>query len=99
VDVKEAQKAIETTLRIMIERVKADPNSQKNLGCKKNLFLVMHNGRLFTDMLDYDMSHRAAGGKEIKLHTSFNTLIKCIEHYGNIPRDKFIRDAEQEVIA
>ena len=37
VDVKEAQKAIATTLRTMIERVKADPNSQKNISCKSNL--------------------------------------------------------------
>ena len=99
VDVKAAKNAIESTLRTMIERVKADPNGQKNQSCKKNLFAIMHNGRIFSDMLDYDISRRAAGGKESKLHTSLNTLIKCIEHYGKIPRDTFVQDEQQEAVA
>lgn len=99
VDVKEAQKAIATTLRTMIERVKADPNSQKNISCKSNLFKVMFNGRLFTDELTYDMSHRAAGGKEIKLHDNMSRLLKLIEHYGKIDTKTFIHNSEQEVQA
>ena len=97
VDVKEAQKAIATTLRTMIERVKADPNSQKNISCKSNLFKVMFNGRLFTDELTYDMSHRAAGGKEMKLHDTMSMLLKLIGHYGKIDTKTFIHNNEQEV--
>ena len=99
VDVKEAQKAIATTLRNMIERVKADPNSQKNISCKSNLFKVMFNGRLFTDELTYDMSHRAAGGKEMKLHDNMSMLLKLIGHYGKIDTKTFIHNNEQEVQA
>ena len=99
VDVKEAQKAIATTLRTMIERVKADPNSQKNISCKSNLFKVMFNGRLFTDELTYDMSHRAAGGKEMKLHDNMSMLLKLIGHYGKIDTKTFIRSNAQEVQA
>ena len=99
VDVKEAQKAIATTLRTMIERVKADPSNAKNQGCKTYLFNLMYNGRLFTDELTYDMSHRAAGGKEIKLHEKMRTLLKCVEHYGKIARGTFFRNGEQEVQA
>lgn len=99
VDVKEAQKAIATTLRTMIERVKADPNSQKNISCKSNLFKVMFNGRLFTDELTYDMSHRAAGGKEMKLHDNMSMLLKLIGHYGKIDTKTFIHNNEQEVQA
>ena len=99
VDVKEAQKAIATTLRTMIERVKADPNSQKNISCKTNLFKVMFNGRLFTDELTYDMSHRAAGGKEMKLHDNMSMLLKLIGHYGKIDTKTFIHNNEQEVQA
>lgn len=99
IDVKEAQKAIATTLRTMIERVKADPNSQKNISCKSNLFKVMFNGRLFTDELTYDMSHRAAGGKEMKLHDNMSRLLKLIGHYGKIDTKTFIHNNEQEVQA
>ena len=99
IDVKEAQKAIATTLRTMIERVKADPNSQKNISCKSNLFKVMFNGRLFTDELTYDMSHRAAGGKEMKLHDNMSMLLKLIGHYGKIDTKTFIHNNEQEVQA
>ena len=80
-------------------RVKADPNSQKNISCKSNLFKVMFNGRLFTDELTYDMSHRAAGGKEMKLHDNMSMLLKLIGHYGKIDTKTFIHNNEQEVQA
>ena len=99
VDVKEAQKAIATTLRTMIERVKADPNNPKNRACKSYLGKVMYNGRLFTDELRYDMSHRAAGGNEGKLHESISTLLMCIEHYGGINPGTFIHNIAQEAQA
>ena len=95
VDVKEAQKAIAATLRIMIERVQADPNSQKNIACKQNLGKIMFNGRLFTDELTYDMSHRAAGATEQQLHNRLNTLLKCVEHYGKINPNTFVRNAAE----
>ena len=100
VDVKKAQEAIETTLRAMIERVQRnDPNDKGVAACKSNLARLMFNGRLFTDMLAYDIAHRAAGRAEIDLHNKFNGLLKCIEHYGKIDRSTFIRDAGQEVKA
>ena len=100
VDVKKAQEAIETTLRAMIERVrKNDPGDKGVAACKSNLARLMFNGRLFTDMLAYDIAHRAAGRAEIDLHNKFNGLLKCIEHYGKIDRATFIRDAGQEVKA
>jgi hypothetical protein len=85
------------TFRILKE--KADPNSQKNISCKSNLFKVMFNGRLFTDELTYDMSHRAAGGKEMKLHDNMSMLLKLIGHYGKIDTKTFIHNNEQEVQA
>ena len=99
VNVKKAQEAIATTLRAMIERIKADPNSQKNHSCRTNLAKVMYNGRLFTDELTYDMSHRAAGGKEMALHDKMNMLLSLVKHYGGIERGTFIHDIGQEVQA
>ena len=100
VDVKKAQEAIETTLRAMIERVrKNDPGDKGVAACKNNLAKFMFNGRLFTDMIAYDIAHRAAGRAEIDLHGKLNGLLKCIEHYGKIDRATFIRDAGQEVQA
>ena len=100
VDVKKAQEAIETTLRAMIERVRRnDPNDKGVAACKNNLAKFMFNGRLFTDMIAYDIAHRAAGRAEIDLHSKLNGLLKCIEHYGKIDRSTFIRDAGQEVKA
>ena len=100
VDVKKAQEAIETTLRAMIERVQRnDPEDKGVSACKNNLAKFMFNGRLFTDMIAYDIAHRAAGRAEIDLHNKFGGLLKCIEHYGKIDRATFIRDAGQEVKA
>ncbi len=93
VDVKKAQEAIEQTLRFMIEKAKTSDS------CRKNLAKLMYNGRLFTDELRYDISHRAAGPDEIALKSTFGTLLKCIEFYSKIERGTFFHAAGQEVKA
>ncbi len=93
VDVKKAQEAIEQTLRFMIEKAKTSDS------CRKNLGKLMYNGRLFTDELRYDISHRAAGPDEIALKNTFGTLLKCIEFYSKIERGTFFHAAGQEVKA
>ena len=45
------------------------------------------------------MSHRAAGGKEMKLHDNMSMLLKLIGHYGKIDTKTFIHNNEQEVQA
>ena len=102
VDVKKAQEAIAATLRAMIERAypEQDLGGAKRSSCKTNLDKLMVNGRLFTDELRYDISHRAPGRDEIDLKDNMKILLGCIEHYGKIERATFMRSAGQaEVIA
>ena len=102
VDVKKAQEAIAATLRVMIERAYPEqpPAGEKRSSCKTNLDKLMVNGRLFTDELRYDISHRAPGRDEIDLKDNMKILLGCIEHYGKIDRATFMRKSgEGEVMA
>lgn len=102
VDVKKAQEAIAATLRTMIERVYSEQASggAKRSSCKNNLDKLMVNGRLFTDELRYDISHRAPGRDEIDLKDNMKILLGCIKHYGKIESATFMRkNGNVEVIA
>ena len=93
VDTKKAQEAIEKTLRIMIDR------ESQSTSCKANLLKLMYNGRVFTDRLDYDIAHRAAGKAEIDLKSKLNHLLKCVEHYGGVAPATFFHKPGEEVQA
>ena len=102
VDVKKAQEAIAATLRVMIGRAYPEQavDGTKRSSCKTNLDKLMVNGRLFTDELRYDISHRAPGRDEIDLKDNMKILLGCIEHYGKIDRATFMRKSgEGEVMA
>lgn len=94
VDTKKAQAAIETTLRKMIEL--ADQN-QRNAGT--HLKKLMYNGRFFTDRLDYDIAHRAAGKAEIDLLANLRLVLQCVKHYGGIDPATFFHKPGEEVQA
>ena len=94
VDTKKAQAAIETTLRKMIEL--ADQNL-RNAGT--HLKKLMYNGRFFTDRLDYDIAHRAAGKAEIDLLANLRLVLQCVKHYGGIDPATFFHKPGEEVQA
>ena len=99
VDVKKAQQLIATTLRTMIDRIQPpnDPNSKSVRSCRERLNRLMTNGRLFTDKVVYDVSHRPAGLDEINLHDDMKFLLSCIKHYANTESKEFIHDKAKEV--
>ena len=99
VDVQKAQQLIATTLRTMIDRLQS-PNdlSEKSVRAnKERLNRLMTHGRLFTDKVIYDVSHRPAGPDEISLHKDMDFLLGCIKHYTKTERNEFIHDKAKEV--
>ncbi len=100
VDVQKAQQAIATTLRTMNERIQStgDSNNKSDKACRDNFNRIVTNGRLFTDKVVYDVSHRPAGSDEVNLHKDLDYLLACIKHYGKIdPKKDFILDKAKEV--
>ena len=51
----------------------------------------MINGTLFTDNPVYDLGHRAAGGREVKLHECFNLLMRCMQRYALALRNYYMK--------
>ena len=94
VDVQKAQQAIATTLRTMNERIQStgDSNNKSDKACRDNFNRMVTNGRLFTDKVVYDVSHRPAGSDEVNLHKDMDYLLACIKHYGKIDPKVFILD-------
>ncbi len=99
VDVQKAQQAIATTLRTMNERIQStgDSNNKSDKACRDNFNRMVTNGRLFTDKVVYDVSHRPAGSDEVNLHKDMDYLLACIKHYGKIDPKVFILDKAKEV--
>lgn len=100
VDVQKAQQAIATTLRTMNERIQStgDSNNKSDKSCRDNFNRMVTNGRLFTDKVIYDVSHRPAGSDEVNLHKDMDYLLACIKHYGKVdPKKDFIHDKAKEV--
>ena len=99
VDVQKAQQAIATMLRTMNERIQStgDSNNKSDKACRDNFNRMVTNGRLFTDKVVYDVSHRPAGPDEIALHKDLDYLLACIKHYGKINPKVFILDKAKEV--
>ena len=99
VDVQKAQQAIATTLRTMNERIQStgDSNNKSDKACRDNFNRIVTNGRLFTDKVVYDVSHRPAGSDEVNLHKDMDYLLSCIKHYGKINPNVFILDKAKEV--
>lgn len=100
VDVQKAQQAIATTLRTMNERIQStgDSNNKSDKACRDNFNRIVTNGRLFTDKVVYDVSHRPAGSDEVNLHKDMDYLLACIKHYGKVdPKKEFIHDKAKEV--
>jgi len=94
-----SEELIATTLRTMIDRIQPpnDPNSKSVRACRERLNRLMTNGRLFTDKVVYDVSHRPAGLDEINLYDDMNFLLGCIKHYAKADSKEFIRDKAKEV--
>ena len=99
VDVQKAQQLIATTLRTMNERIQStgDSNNKNDKACRDNFNRIVTNGRLFTDKVVYDVSHRPAGSDEVNLHKDMDYLLACIKHYGKIDPKVFILDKAKEV--
>ncbi len=57
---------------------------------KQLLGHLMLNGILITDHPIYDLGHRAAGGKEVRLHKSFELLMRCMKRYALAPQNWYM---------
>ena len=57
---------------------------------KQLLGHLMLNGILITDHPIYDLGHRAAGGKEVRLHQSFELLMRCMKRYALAPQNWYM---------
>ena len=100
VDVQKAQQLIATTLRTMNERIQSagDFSNKSDKACRDNFNRIVTNGRLFTDKVVYDVSHRPAGSDEVNLHKDMDYLLACIKYYGKVdPKVEFIHDKAKEV--
>jgi hypothetical protein len=57
---------------------------------KQLLGHLMLNGILITDHPIYDLGHRAAGGKEVRLHKNFELLMRCMQRYALAPQNWYM---------
>ena len=99
VDVKKAQQAIVNTIKTMADLAYPENGGRESMSSRKNFTAIMFNGRLFSDAIEYDLAHRAAGGNEGKLHGKLNFLFTCMKNYGNIDISTFIHDPGKEMAA
>ena len=49
------------------------------------------NGTLFTDGINYDLAHRAAGRNEVKLHVALDYLHMYIKRFSGAERHWYVR--------
>ena len=101
VDVTKAKEAIVKTIQTLVTNAfPSNPGAHASTSCKSALQKLMFGGRLFTDQMEYDMGHRAAGNAEINLMKSFNYLLSCVTKLAKIDPSTFMRDPGQpEVVA
>ena len=82
---------IERTLKQMVHH--AFHGKEGNHVSKEAQQLLGHlmlNGILISDHPVYDLGHRAAGGKEVKLHKCFELLMRCMKRYALAPQNWYM---------
>ena len=87
-----AKNYIEMTLKQLVRN--ANNGKEGNRMTQEGKMVLGHlmpNGVLFTDNPVYDLGHRAAGGREVKLHECFKLLMRCMQRYALAPQNYYMK--------
>lgn len=94
VKVAKAKDAIATTIERLVKAAYPDkikPENQRDVNmARKYLKHIQFNGTLFTERLEYDIGHRAAGGYEVNLHTQLNALLSLVKKFTNVTAKEYM---------
>ena len=94
VKVAKAKDAIATTIERLVKAAYPDkikPENQRDVNmARKYLKHIQFNGTLFTERLEYDIGHRAAGGYEVNLHTQMNALLSLVKKFTNVTAKEYM---------
>ena len=94
VKVAKAKDAIATTIERLVKAAYPDkikPENQRDVNmARKYLKHIQFNGTLFTERLEYDIGHRAAGGYEVNLHTQLKALLSLVKRFANVPSKEYM---------
>ena len=86
-----ARNYIEMTLKQLVHNANNGKEGNRiTQESKTVLGYLMNNGVLFTDNPVYDLGHRAAGGKEVRLHKCFELLMRCMNRYALAPTNYYM---------
>ena len=94
VKVAKAKDAIAITIERLVKAAYPDkikPENQRDVNtARKYLKYIQFNGTLFTERLEYDIGHRAAGGYEVNLHTQLKALLSLVKRFANVPSKEYM---------
>ena len=94
VNVAKAKDAISTTIERLVKAAYPDeikPEDQQKVNtARRYLKHIQFNGTLFTERLEYDIGHRAAGKNEINLHDQLRALLSLVKRIANVPSNAYI---------
>lgn len=94
VKVAKAKDAIATTIERLVKAAYPDkikPENQRDVNmARKYLKHIQFNGTFFTERLEYDIGHRAAGGYEVNLHTQMNALLSLVKKFTNVTAKEYM---------
>ena len=94
VKVAKAKDAIATTIERLVKAAYPDkikPENQRDVNmARKYLKHIQFNGTFFTERLEYDIGHRAAGGYEVNLHKQLNALLTLVKKFTNVTAKEYM---------
>ena len=94
VNVAKAKDAIATTIERLVKAAypdKINPEDQQKVNTARRYLKHIHfNGTLFTERLEYDIGHRAAGKHEINLHDQLKALRSLVKKFANVASNEYM---------
>ena len=94
VNVAKAKDAIATTIERLVKAAypdKINPEDQQKVNTARRYLKHIHfNGTLFTERLEYDIGHRAAGKNEINLHNQLRALRSLVKQFANVTSNEYM---------
>ena len=94
VNVAKAKDAIATTIERLVKAAYPDeikPEDQQKVNtARRYLKHIQFNGTLFTERLEYDIGHRAAGKHEINLHDQLRALFSLVKKFANVASNEYM---------
>ena len=94
VKVAKAKDAIAITIERLVKAAYPDkikPEDQQKVNtARRYLKHIQFNGTLFTERLEYDIGHRAAGKHEINLHDQLKALRSLVKKFANVASNEYM---------